>query len=221
METMTVSRWDTLREVLAEQAQTERTLRWKHKGFDLWYNWAIAILVILMWVAIAKWGMDIRAERKGAEMVATAQAAWEAEQTAAAEQAEAEALAVRQSQEFVMKQEAEAMAKAFFGIRNFVEKYHYSEKDFETYARCMFNRADAGSGRLTEVIAQEGQFLAYSDNNTVLSEYYDMAYRFVQAWHEETSKPCDTSYQFAELTPSGIYLTNVFGADGYARRWQA
>ena len=113
------------------------------------------------------------------------------------------------------------MAKAFWGIRNFVEKYHYSENDFRTYARCMFNRADAGSGRLVEVIAQEGQFLAFSDSNPVLDEYYELALKLVREWHEEETKPIDSSYQFAELTPRGIFLTNVFGADGYARRWQA
>lgn len=216
-----MTRVETIREVFADQAAEERRLRWKHKGFDLRYNWLVAICIIALWVAMAKWGMDIRTERKGAEMVATAQAAWEAEQTAAAEQAEAEALAVRKSQEYVMNQEATAVAKAFYGIRNFQEKYHYTNADLETYARCMFNRADATGSSLTEVIAQEGQFLAYSDGNTVLDEYYELAYRFVQEWHEETSKPVDVSYQFAELTPSGIYLTNVFGADGYARRWQA
>jgi predicted nuclease of restriction endonuclease-like (RecB) superfamily len=97
----------------------------------------------------------------------------------------------------------------------------YSEKDLETYARCMFNRADAGSGRLTEVIAQEGQFVGYSDANTVLDDDYNLALKLIRAWHEEQTKPCDLSYQFAELTPQGIFLKNDFNADGYARRWRA
>ena len=122
-----------------------------------------------------------------------------------------------------MQREAEAVAKAFYGIRNFIVKYHYTEKDLKTYARCMFNRADAKNGLydLETVIGRKDQFLGYDSKNPVLNEYYTVAQAAVEEWHRETVKPCDVSYQYAELTENGIYLAAEFGADGYARRWQA
>ena len=208
-------------EIFEERAEAERQLRFRHPGFDFAYNWIVAITALALMVAAVVWAVQIHRDRRDAELVAQAYAAWTAEAEATAQAAQAEAEAVAQSQEVVMAREATALAKAFYGIRLFVEKYGYSEKDLETYARCMFNRADAGSGRLTEVIAQEGQFVGYSDANTVLDDDYNLALKLIRAWHEEQTKPCDLSYQFAELTPQGIFLKADINADGYARRWRA
>lgn len=120
-----------------------------------------------------------------------------------------------------MSQEANEMARAFYGIRLFEEKYNYSENDLTTYARCMFNRADASGNDLIAVISQQQQFLGYDSSNPVLSKYYDLAFELIDGWHHEEQKPCDLSYQFAELTPNGIWLKNDLHADGYSRRWQA
>ena len=210
-----------LGEIFEERAESERQLRWKHPGFDFIYNWIVAVTIVALAIATVIWAVQIHRDRRDAELVAQAYAAWTAEAEATAQAAQAEAEAVQQSQEVVMAREATELAKAFYGIRLFVEKYGYSEKDLETYARCMFNRADSGSGRLTEVISQEGQFVGYSDSNTVLDDDYNLALRLVRQWHEEQTKPCDLSYQYAELTPQGIFLKNDINADGYARRWRA
>ena len=84
----------------------------------------------------------------------------------------------------------------------------------------MFNRAEA-SGDLIGVVSAKDQFVGYSDGNTVLTENYDLALKLVEQWHNETTKPCDSSFQFAELTPDGIWLKQDIRADGYARRWRA
>ena len=210
-----------LSEIFEERAESERQLRWKHPGFDFIYNWIVAMTIVALVIATVIWAVQIHRDHRDAELVAQAYAAWTAEAEATAQAAQAEAEAVQQSQEVVMAREATELAKAFYGIRLFTEKYGYSEKDYETYARCMFNRADSGSGRLTEVIAQEGQFVGYSDSNTVLDDDYNLALRLVRQWHEEQTKPCDLSYQYAELTPQGIFLKNDINADGYARRWRA
>ena len=210
-----------MEEILAARAQEEALLRFRHRWVDLFYNWMIAGLVVALFVSFVVWGLDIRSRRMADEMTATALASWQAEQAAAAEAEQQEIAAVRASEEYVMKQEATAAAKALFPVQNFVEKYHYGESDLLTYLRCMANRADAAGTTLAEVVAEPQQFLGYSDNNPVLTEYYDLAYRFVNEWRHEETKPCDSSYQWAELTPTGIYLRNEFKADGYARRWHA
>ena len=202
-----------------KQAEIETTLCFRHPWFNLFYNWLIVALVITLFASFGWVGVQIHTQRLADEILERTLAEMDrenAEMIAAAEAREAE---LKASQEYIMEQEAQAVAKAFYGIKNFVEKYHYSSEDLATYARCMFNRAE--NADLQEVIATKDQFLGYSDNNPVLSEYYNAAMEFVREWHEETIKPCDVSFQFAELTPNGIYLRNEFKADGYARRWHA
>lgn len=212
-----------LEEYLNEQAEREQLLQWRYPWAPLVYNWIITITVVALAVSFVIWGLDIRTERRAADMTAMARAAWEADRLAEETAAAEELAAVQASQEFVMKQEATSLAKMFYGIRRFDEKYGYSDKDFETYARCAFNRYDAGNGvnSLAVIISRPQQFLGYDDGNQVIDEYYNLALRFVEQWHTEETKPCDVSYQWAELTPDGIYLKNDINADGYARRWRA
>lgn len=210
-----------LYEVLHEQAEKTAWLEHKYPWVEILKNWTMAALLVAFLISSVIWGINIRTENRAAEMTATAMAEMEAQRQAEAE-AQAEALAAeRASEDYIMTQEATEMAKAFYGIRLFVEKYNYTEKDFETYARCMFNRADAGAGRLVEVITREGQFLGYYEKNPVLDEYFQMAIKFVKEWHSESTKPVDSSYQYAELNPDGIWLKNDINANGYARRWRA
>ena len=211
----------TLNQVLADQREEERLLNWKYPWFNIVINYVIAAIAFLLIVSLTIWGLNVRTQRKAEAMTAQAMAAWQSEQDAALEAEAAELAAVRASQEYVMEQEATALAKAFYGIRLFVDKYHYSEEDFRTYARCIFNRAEKGSGDLVSVVSTPEQFVGYHDNNPVLAEDYNLALKFVQEWHEETLKPCDISYQFAELTPNGIWLKADLHADGYARRWRS
>lgn len=201
-----------LRDIFREQREREEELMFRNPSFAFWYNWLIFLLIIALFVSFFLWGIDSWTNCKATEMTNKAYAAWEEELAIQDETA-------KSSQEYVMDMEAQALARAFYGIRLFVEKYNYSEKDLETYARCIFNRSE--NGELIRVVAADGQFTGYSGSNPVLTEYYDLALRLVREWHEETVKPCDTAYIFAELTPDGIFLKKDLHADGYARRWQA
>lgn len=199
-----------------KQAELETVLCFRHPYFNLMYNYLIGILLIILFAGFVWWGLDIHSRHMADEMLRTTLEAMDAEHAEMLAAAEAEEAAIRASQEYIQEQEAQAVAKAFYGIKNFIEKYHYSDADLATYARCMFNRAE--NADLREVIATKDQFLGYADNNPVLSEYYDIAQKLVKEWHEESVKPCDPSFIFAELTPNGIFLRNEYKADGYARR---
>lgn len=203
------------------QAELEDVLNFRHPWFNMMYNWIIAALLVALCVSFVWWGLDIRTRRMADEMTATAMASYQAEQQAAEDARALELEMARQSEEHIMTVEAQAVARAFYGIRNFVEKYGYTSADLETYARCIFNRADASGASVEEVVSKKDQFLGYSDGNQLVKEYYDLAIRLVDEWHHEDVKPCDTSYQWAELTPDGIFLRNSFKADGYARRYHA
>lgn len=209
-------------QVLQEQEERERNMEFRNNWVPLTYNWIIAVVAVALFISFAAWGIRIHKEHRDADLVATARASWEQEQKAEADARAAELAAAQASEAAVMEREATAIAKAFYGIRNFIDKYHYTKDDLLTYARCIFNRVESSNANTVEsVVAAPEQFLAFSEHNPVLTEYYDIALEAVQAWHSETLKPCDVSYRFAELTERGIYLTAEFNADGYARRWHS
>lgn len=204
-----------LREIFREQREQEEELMFRNPSVPFWYNWLIAGLLVALFVSFAIWGIDIHTRHKAEEMTATALASWQQELAVQDEQAGS-------SREYLLDQEATAMARAFSGVDRFVEKYHYTESDLITYARCMFNRADRTDSKdLIHVISEPNQFTGYSDQNQLLAEYKQLALRLITEWHSETVKPCDTAYIFAELTPDGIFLKKDLHADGYARRWHA
>lgn len=210
-----------MEEILENYEQQIRMMYWKHRWVGLVYNWIVVICVVSLFASFFWWGMDIHTRKQAEAMTAEYVAQINAEQEQKIAEAEAEQAAFLASQEHIRTEEAKTVAKAFYGIRNFVDKYGYTQKDLETYARCIFNRADATGQSISDVVSKKDQFLGYSDNNQLVKEYYDLAIRLVDEWHDEEVKPCDASYQWAELTEHGVYLRNSFKADGYARRWQA
>lgn len=231
----------TLQEVFAEQAEQEQNMMFRHNWVALFYNWVIAVTAVALLVStVAYWGVNHK-QHKNEALIAEARAVWEQEQQAAADARAAELAAAQASEEAVIDRESDAVARMFFGIRLFIDKYHYSEADLETYARCAFNRKDSGSYYVTDdmgnfvldengekikanveqIIAQKDNFVGYADSNPVLKEYRDLALKFVTEYHNETVKPCDSSFQWAELREDGIWLKNNFNADGYARRYHA
>ena len=214
------SRFNSMKEAIETNENKIRSMVARHPGFNLIYNWLIVALVLATGFACVSWGLDIRTNRIAEELTVKAMADYQAEQDAI-ETARLEKIAAEEaSLEAVMKREATDGAKLIYGIRNFIDKYGYTERDLRTYIRCALDRVDYGNGvnDFHATVSQEGQFLAYSEDNPILDEYYQIAYQEIETWHNETSKPWDVSYRYAELTPQGIFLINEFGADGYARR---
>ena len=212
METM-LSTW---KEVFEDRAEQERLLRWKHPGYDFIYNWLVAAVMLAVIIGLIVWGIQIGLERRDERNMETGRQEIIARQLEAEQSAAAEAERQAQALEALKERLTEIVARAIWGIRNFIEKYHYSEADIETYIWSAFNRADARGQDLSEVFGEEGQYIAYSDKNTVLPEYREMARRFVDKWLDE-ERPCDPSYQYAELLPQGIFL--FITENG--RRWHA
>lgn len=218
-------------EVLAEQAEQERNMMFRHNWVPLTYNWVIAFTAMLLIIALAGWGIQAHKEHRDAGIVATARESWEQEQQAAANAENEKKEQEARSYEAFLLLEKQYCGKALYGIHRFVEKYHYDELDLKTYLRSAFNRVDTmlqGKNFTEEERAQAlhdvlfgGQYLASQENNPTLKEYEDVAEEALREWHAEQAKPVDLRYQFAELTESGIYLKNDINADGYARRWHA
>ena len=217
------TRFDTLRKVVNDIEKRTSRLANNHPWAVIFYRWAIALLIVLLFASFVWWGMDIHIRHKAEALTASAMAEVQAE-AEAKETARLQALAAEKaSEDYVVKEMATSLSKLYYGIKNFEEKYHYSDTDFETYGRSVFNRVENSKypNDLFDVINQEKQWVGYSDSNPVIDHYYNLAEKHVRMWRTETTKPVSNDYVFAELTENGIYLRNKFDADGYARRWRA
>lgn len=210
-----------MEEILEMHQRTEDAMNFRHPWFNTVYNYLVALCVVTLFAGFVWWGMDIHTRRQAEAMTAAVLAEMDAEHEQMMAEAEAQQAALLASEEHIMTEEAKVIARAFFGIRNFVDKYGYTSADLETYARCIFNRCDATGQSVEEVVGKKDQFLGYASGNQLVKEYYDLALRLVDEWHHEEVKPCDSSYQWAELNNDGIWLRNSFKADGYQRRWHA
>ena len=210
-----------MEQILELHRQREAEMIFRHPWFNVFYNYLVLVCVVTLFASFVWWGMDIHTRRQAEAMTAAVLAEMDAEHEAMMAEAEAAQKALLESEEHIMTEEAKVVAKAFYGIRRFVEKYGYTATDLETYARCMFNRADATGQPLEAVVSKKDQFLSYSENNQLVKEYYDLAIQFVNDWHNEDVKPCDSAYQFAELDDDGIWLVKTFNANGKEKRWHA
>lgn len=214
---------NTLREITNERAERERVLRFRYPWFDMMYNYTLIFLMILLAISFVWWGGLVHKQN---EEIVRIEADRMAKQEELIRNAEEQAKAEAQKQKEIndmLDRWADAGAKMIYGIRNFIEKYNYSESDLETYLRCAWNRY-LSNNKLTEldvIIFKEDQFLACYRTNPPLTEYKELALRCFTEWYDQTVLPCDPSYVYAELMPEGIYLSKTFGASPYERRWQA
>jgi len=212
-----------LSEVDAEYSYQVECLRFRHKKANDIYKLIVFLLVLALSVSLYSWGLDVWAQHRADQQTEDARKVWNkelADKEAAAMQAQEEAEKAKATS---LDAEAEALAKAFYGIHLFIEKYHYTDSDLETYARCIFNRYDAGNGlnSIHTIVSRPDQFTGYDDRNSPYTEHKELALKFLKAWHAETTKPCKLDYQFAELTPDGIFLVTKPDAGPYERRWHA
>ena len=218
------SRYETIKEIFAAQKKEEKELSEKYPAFNVFYNWGTMILILILIFGFIQWGVRSSNERKVSSLVAVAMADYQAEQQAIANQ-EAEAARLEAQSEAVVQQRiAEKLALVYQGADKFVEKYGYSERDFKTLGRCIFNRVEnkAYSNDIFEVIDQQDQWVGYyGQSGSPMDKYYKMALKHVQEWRTETTKPCSNDYLWAEYTPRGIFLKDTYNAGPYDTRWRA
>jgi len=211
---------NTLELIFEDHARQEEWLRERNPSASFWYNWLIAGLVVLLFIGFIKWGIDIHtnnaAEQAKADLIAAMDAEHE-QMLLAAQQEEEEQ---KKADEELQILEAQAIARAWFGIRNFTEKYHYTNADLFTYAQCAVNRAEATGKTIMDVLAEKDQFIAYSDKNNLETGLYNLALSFVSDLHAGNLPECDLKFKYAVLAEMGIWLVDDPG-ETVPERWHA
>ena len=219
------TRMQTIKRVLTEKANEEAELVLYHPWVRIVTNWIIWLLLAILIVYCIVAGIKKAVNDRDEKIANNAVSDYAAEQQAAAEEQKRKEEAAAKTEAALMEQEAQDCAKALYGIRLFDEKYQYTDNDLRTYLRSAFNRVDAmgytnnedRQKKLHEVLFG-GQYLASSETNTVQTRYLEVSRKAVKEWHEETAKPCDFSYQFAELLERVTLVTST-NPSGYDRRW--
>lgn len=211
---------NTLQLIFEEHARQEEWLRERNPSFSFWYNWFIAGLVVLLFAGFVKWGIDIHTNNAAEQAKADLIAAMDAEQEQMLLAAQQEEEEQKKADEELQILEAQAIARAWFGIRNFTEKFHYTNSDLLTYARCITNRAEATGKSIEEVLDEPNQFIAYSDKNNLETGLYDLAIQFIADWHAGSLQPCDAKFKYAALEKTGIWLVDDPKKD-VPERWHA
>ena len=208
------SKWNSglavVQSILKQQAEEERRLNQKYPWYGILMNWLVVLVVTVGLIVYGVQVINARTEARAASLAATAFAEYQAEQDAL-EQERLQALAAEQN-----GREAIRKAQLFYGIRNFEKKYGYDRDDLYTLARCVFNRVENPNypNTVKGVIEQESQWIGYSDDNPMLGNYYQIAYKALEEWEYEETKPVGTDFVWAEFDENGIWLKNEFDTSG-------
>ena len=215
----------TLREILDEQKKKEKELRESYPIADLLYKHGFIAIMIVLLISSIVCGVQSNTKKVAVAYAESAVADYQAEQQAIADQRELERKKAEQSEAILEHQIVTKMARVYQCADKFVDKYGYSERDFKTLGRCMFNRVEnpAYPDDIIEVIDQPNQWVGYESSMTFtpMTKYYEMAQRHYREFKAETTKPISNDYLWAEYTQKGIFLKYQYEAGPYDTRWRA
>ena len=213
-----------LRDIFDEHKRKEKELKASYPIADLFYKYGFVIIMIVLVISSIVCSVQSNTERVAVAYAESAVADYQAEQQAIADQKELERKKAEQSEMVLEHNIVTKLALVYQGADKFVDKYGYSERDFKTLGRCIFNRVEnpAYSDDIIEVIDQADQWVGYYGQNTSpMSKYYDMAQKHYREWKAETTKPISNDYLWAEYTSKGIFLKYKYDAGTYDPRWRA
>jgi len=209
-----------LESVFQEQEEREDVLRFRNPAFSFWYNWLVACLAIALFASFIWWGGAVKRDSRDRAVREQVLAEMTAEREQQAAEAEAAELNAQQEDAALQIREAQAIARMWFGIRNFTAKYHYTNSDLFTYAYCPYNRAAESGDTVEAELAKIGQFVAYSDKNDLDTDLYNLALSFVSDLHSGSIPECNPKFRYAVFSDMGIWLVDDPGKD-VPERWHA
>lgn len=113
-----------------------------------------------------------------------------------------------------MREDAKMIAKVLYGVKG------NNENDLRTLVWCVLNRVDNKGypGTVAEVVAQDRQWMGYSDSNPVLDDLYNLALGELDIWYGGI-RPCSPDFVFMNWTPSEITLRDTFEFSSKTHSW--
>ena len=118
--------------------------------------------------------------------------------------------------EELIKFEAECIAKVLYGAAK-----DNNERDQRTAVWCILNRVDnpAYPNTVKGVCEQASQWMGYSNNNPVLTSFYNMAMRELEVWHSGY-RPVSADYIYMSWSSKEIVLRDTYEKESNTKYWQ-
>lgn len=113
--------------------------------------------------------------------------------------------------------DAEFIAKVLYGMR------YNSEADLRAVVWCIINRVESPlyPDTIAEVCQQPSQWMAYSDENPVLEDLYDIADGVLVAWRVGGHRPFGSEYLWFNWSSDQITFKSTFEEGANCRYWRA
>lgn len=114
--------------------------------------------------------------------------------------------------------EAKAMARVLYGTAQGI----FSTDAQKAICWLIVNRAESSlfPNSIEEVCAQDNQFMAYSDENPIVREYYESAREVLQVWHSNGIRPMSNDYLYLSWSSDEIALRTTYNIGSSTRYWR-
>lgn len=116
-----------------------------------------------------------------------------------------------------VNEDAEAVAKVLYGIRN------NDTVELEAVVWCIVNRVESPlyPNTVVDVCTQPSQWMGYSDDNPVLDNLYDVACDVLDTWESNGHRPFGTEYLYLTWSPDQITLRTSFEENKSCKYYRA
>ena len=120
-----------------------------------------------------------------------------------------------------IEREAECIAKVMYGY-GIASNHSNSISDNKAIAWCAINRTEhyAYPDSIAEVCEQPKQWMGYSSDNPVLTEYYDLALEELKTWHNGGHRPMSNDYIYLSWSSKEIILRDTFEENKSTKYWR-
>lgn len=113
--------------------------------------------------------------------------------------------------------EAEYIAKVIYGMAR-----NHADSDRRAVVWCILNRVEHYShpDTIMEVCEQPKQWINYSNDNPVLTEFYDLALAELKTWHNGGHRPMSNEYVYLTWSSKEILLRDTFEENKHTHYWR-
>ena len=116
-----------------------------------------------------------------------------------------------------IEREAEYIAKVIYGTAS-----NHADSDKRAVIWCILNRVEHYShpNTVIEVCEQPKQWMGYSSDNPVLTEFYNLALTELKNWYSGGHRPMSNDYIYLSWSSKEILLRNTFEENKSTRYWR-
>ena len=182
----------------------------------------IYLLVIAIAVMIAVVSQRVKYEKQIEEINAQHKSEMIALRTELQNNYEAQMFELEQYYEYggdvdQIEREAEYIAKVIYGAAR-----NHADSDKKAIVWCILNRVEHRShpNTVVAVCEQPKQWMGYSSENPVLTEFYDLALAELKTWYSGGHRPMSNDYIYLTWSSKEILLRDTFEENKSTNYWR-